>query len=177
MIITDEQKLRIKCSDVLPEEVAEIREALEKELDYSERIGNPGMGLAAPQIGISKRMAIIRVDNIKIDLVNASIFKAFDKAIFENEGCLSFPGRIEKTRRYREIHILDNMVEPKGFIATGLLAVVCQHELDHTCGILLPDVAIKESIKIKNKQKLRPNDLCWCKSKKKYKKCHGKYLD
>ena len=173
MILTDEKALRIKCSDVLPEEVDEIREALEKELEQSAKAGRPGVGLAAPQIGIPKRMSIVRIDNIKIDLVNASIDKAFDEVIFENEGCLSFPGRVERTKRFREVHILDNMVEPRGFIATGLLAVVCQHELDHLRGVLLSDVAIPVEPEKKSK-KLRPNDPCWCGSKKKYKKCHGK---
>ncbi len=44
--------------------------------------------------------------------------------------------------RYREVYVVDNLVEPYSFIATGLLAVVIQHELDHLNGILLPDVAI-----------------------------------
>jgi len=169
MILTDEQALRIKCTDVLPEEVAELREKLEKELKASGERGMPGIGLAAPQIGIPKRMAIVRLNNYKVDLVNATIAKQYDLQLFDGEGCLSFPGRLEKTKRYNEIHILDNMVEPKQFIATGLLAVVCQHELDHTRGVLLPDVAIKQIEKPQGKQ--RPNDLCMCGSGKKYKKC------
>ena len=174
MILTDEQSLRIKCTDVLPEEVDEIRNKLEKELQNSADRGRPGIGLAAPQIGIYKKMAIIRLGEHKIDLVNATIGEAFDLQLFEGEGCLSFPDRTETTKRYGEIHILDNMVEPKQFVATGLLAVVCQHELDHTKGILLPDVAIKNVEKPQVKRKVRPNDPCWCGSNKKLKKCHGK---
>lgn len=171
MILTDEQALRMECTDVLPEEVAEIREKLEKELKASAERGMPGIGLAAPQIGIPKRMAIVRLKDYKIDLVNATIAKKFDLQLFDGEGCLSFPGRIETTKRYNEIHILDNMGEPKQFIATGLLAVVCQHELDHTRGVLLPDVALSTVEKPKGKQKVRPNDPCSCGSGKKYKKC------
>lgn len=171
MILTDEQALRIKCSDVLPEEVDNIRERLEKELQASADRGHHGIGLAAPQIGIPKKMAIIRLNNYKIDLVNAIIDKKFDLQLFEGEGCLSFPGRIETTRRYNEVHISNNLVEPKTFIATELLAVVVQHELDHLSGILLPDVAIKKEQKDKKKQK--PNDPCLCGSGKKYKKCCG----
>lgn len=147
MIITDEKLLRVKCEDVLPEEVGELREALEKELKLSEAMGRPGIGLAAPQIGIHKNMAIVRVPNpsgnfFSVNLVNCKIASGFDKSLFDGEGCLSFPGRTERTMRFGEIHVVDNLVEPYSFIATGLLSVCIQHELDHTRGILLPDVAL-----------------------------------
>jgi peptide deformylase len=171
MILTDEKALRVKCEDVKPEEVDDIREALEKELKASENRGVPGIGLAAPQIGIPKRMAIIRFDDFSIDLVNATIGKGYDELIFDNEGCLSFPGKLSKTRRYNEVHILDNDVEPHRFVATGILAVACQHEINHLDGILLPDVEIKSDKNVISKNKTRPNDPCICGSGKKYKKC------
>jgi peptide deformylase len=170
MILTDEKALRVECTDVLPEEVDDIRKKLEYELEESGKRGSPGIGLAAPQIGIPKRMAIIRLDKYKIDLVNATIHKSYDLSLFEGEGCLSFPGRTETTKRYNEIHIIDNMVAPEKFIAKGLLAVVIQHELDHTQGILLPDFAIKK-VKKSQKSKIRPNDKCPCLSGKKAKRC------
>jgi peptide deformylase len=147
MIITDENKLREKCTDVLPEEIQIIKLSLEKELTESNNRGVQGLGLAAPQIGISKRMAIVRVPGASnrlytVDLVNAFIEKSYDLDFFNGEGCLSFPGVIKKTRRYGEIVVI-NVVEPFKFIATGLFAVVIQHEIDHTNGILLPDIAIK----------------------------------
>jgi peptide deformylase len=167
MIITDEKLLRVKCEEVLLEEVEEIRIALDKELKLSGERGNEGVGLAAPQIGIAKKMAIVRLGNISIDLVNPVIEKQFDLKIIDGEGCLSFPGRREKTKRYNEVHVI-NGVHPNKFIATDMLAVVISHEIDHLNGILLTDVAIKEEVK---KNKVRPNDLCPCLSGKKYKKC------
>jgi len=179
MILTDEQALRIKCSDVFDiNEYISIKEELEKELFKSAEAGRPGIGLAAPQIGIPKNMAIVRVSAnsaypLSVDLVNCKIKNKYDKSIFEGEGCLSFPNRYEKTMRYREIHVVDNMVEPYGFIANGLFAVVCQHELDHLSGILLPDLALP-----KLNKKVGPNDPCPCgkinpmtKKTFKYKKC------
>jgi len=169
MIITDEEALRVECTDVLPEEVGPLRDQLESELINSARLGRPGIGLAAPQIGVPKNMAVVRLYNKKIDLVNCKIIKGFDKAVFEDEGCLSFPGRSEQTMRYQEVFIESNLVKPYSFICTGLLAVVCQHELDHLIGRLLPDVALpqlKTSIK-----KMRPNDKCECGSGRKYKRC------
>jgi peptide deformylase len=172
IIVNNEAALRIPCTDVLPEEVGDLRAQLEFELDNSARLGRPGIGLAAIQIGIPKNMAIVRTERTKIDLVNCQIVKSYDKAIFEQEGCLSFPGRVENTWRYQEIVVANNMVEPANFIATGLLAVVVQHELDHMNSIILPDLAIVAP-KPSN-AKIRPNDLCPCNSKRKYKKCCGK---
>jgi len=169
MIITDEDALRVECVDVLPEEINSLREALEKELKRSADLGSPGLGLAAPQIGIAKRMASVRYDKFNIDLVNCKISKGFDKTLFEGEGCLSFPGVFVKTYRYQEVHVVENAVEPSSFIVRGMLAVVCQHEINHYNQILLPDVAIVE--KVNKKHKLRPNDPCSCGSGKKYKKC------
>lgn len=185
MILTDEEALKIKCSDVTDiEEYKIIREKLEKELIASAEIGMPGIGLAAPQIGIAKNMAIIRINKdisypLSVDLVNCKIENQYDKAIFNGEGCLSFPGRYETTMRYREIHVTNNMVEPYTFIGTGLFAVACQHELDHLSGILLPEIAVS-SLKLPDKKKIRPNDPCPCgkinketKTIFKYKKCCG----
>jgi peptide deformylase len=172
MIITDEQALRVQCSDVLPEEVGPLLDQLERELKHSADLGRPGIGLAAPQIGVAKNMAIVRVDGSRrVDLVNCKVVAGFDKDIFEQEGCLSFPDRFEKTMRFQEVQINGNLVAPYNFICTGLLAVVCQHELDHLVGKLLPDVALPQ---FKNsKQKTRPNDMCPCGSGRKYKKCCG----
>lgn len=168
MIITDEQKLRVVCKDVLPEEIGPLKDQLERELERSASIGRPGVGLSAPQIGINKNMAIIRSgQGVDIDLVNAKIIKGYDKHTFNNEGCLSFPGKFVKTKRYNEIYISNNLVEPESFILTGFPAIIVQHELDHLNGVLLPDVEIKEEIK----KKIRPNDPCACGSNKKYKKC------
>lgn len=168
IIVNNEAALRVKCSDATENEVAEIIKQLELELDYSARLGRSGIGLAAPQIGIAKNVAIVRLENTSIDLVNCCIDKKYDKTMFRGEGCLSFPGAVEDTMRYQEIHILNNLIYPKMFVATGLLAVVCQHELDHLNSILLSDNAIK------NKPKLHPNDICNCGSLKKYKRCCGR---
>ena len=164
MIITDEKLLRVKCEDVLPEEVGGLIDILEREL----KLAGNGIGLAAIQVGIPKNIAIVRInDKYSINLVNCKIKKTFDPEIFENEGCLSFPGKFVKTIRYNEIYVVENLIEPNEFIARGLPAVVIQHELNHLDGILMPDLEIKEQIK----KKVRPNDICSCNSGKKAKKC------
>lgn len=179
MIITNnEEALRVKCEDVKLEEVGPLIELLEQELEHSAKLGRPGIGLAAPQIGIAKNIAIVRINSeYKLDLINCKIKEQYDQAIFKEEGCLSFPGRIEDTLRYQEIYVVNNLVPPYSFEAGGLMAVVCQHELDHLNGVLLPDIALKKSMAttpIGTKYKLGPNEQCFCGSGKKYKKCHMK---
>lgn len=148
MIITDEALLRVTCTNVLPEEVGPLREALELELQRSADLGRPGIGLAAPQIGVAKNMAIVRIHSnngsfYHVDLVNCRIAQGYDKSFFDNEGCLSFPDRYERTLRFQEIYVVDNAISPYSFIATGLMAVCIQHELNHLDGILLTDLALK----------------------------------
>jgi peptide deformylase len=178
MIITNnEEALRVKCEPVSLEEVGQLVEALESELNNSNRLGNYGIGLAAPQIGIAKDIAIVRLgNNLNINLVNCKIEKGYDPKIFTSEGCLSFPGRSEDTTRYQEIVISNNLTYPHKFIAVGLFAVVCQHEIDHLNESLFFDRKIKN---IKN-GKVGPNDPCICGKVdillgkvKKFKKCCG----
>lgn len=174
MIITNnEDLLRVKCEEVLPEEVGSLISTLETELEYANRLGKSGIGLAAPQIGIAKKIAIIRIDKVKLNLVNCQIEYGFDPTLFREEGCLSFPGRVEDTIRFQEVYVTRNLIAPYSFTATGLLAVVCQHELDHLNSTLFIDhVAPKPVVAIK-KHKVGPNDSCPCNSGKKYKKCCG----
>lgn len=180
MIITNSEKdLRIKCEDVKPEEIGELREKLEKELQRSNLLGRSGIGLAAPQIGIAKKMAIVRLDrngqyDLEVDLVNARIDSKHYPMSFFSEGCLSFPGRLENTTRFNEIHVVDNLVFPNAFIATGMLSIVCQHELDHLNEILFFDHAIKPITNIGSNQPCPCGRLDKNGKKIKYKKCCGK---
>lgn len=177
IIINNEDALRVKCEDVKPEEVGELISVLETELDYANKLGKGGIGLAAPQIGIAKNIAIVRLDKqhgLSLDLVNAKISKGYDPAIFKDEGCLSFPGRVEDTTRFQEIHLVNNLTYPHEMIITGLLAVVCQHEIDHLNSTLFIDHMLPKINPIINKLKSGPNEPCFCGSQKKFKKCCGK---
>jgi peptide deformylase len=170
MIITNnEQALRVACADVLPEEVGDLIATLENELSQANRLGAKGIGLAAPQIGLAKKIAIIRMGQIKLDLVNAKLSKGYDAAIFREEGCLSFPGKVEDTTRFQEVYLIDNLVYPHSLVATGMLAVACQHEIDHYNGVLFTDHKLAKPSATNKKQ--RPNDKCNCNSGLKYKRC------
>lgn len=175
IIINDEVALRVKCEDVLPEEVGPLIAQLEAELNEANRLGKGGIGLAAPQIGIAKKIAIVRMGKgLDFNLVNCVPVKGYDPAIFKEEGCLSFPGRVEETLRFQEIHVADNLVYPHSFVATGLVSVVVQHELDHINSTLFMDRVLPRVKPVVNKTKVRPNEPCICGSGKKYKKCCGR---
>lgn len=118
-----------------------------------------GIGLAAPQIGSSKRVTVI--DAVAVDknfkeplfLINAYITrKSFKKNIME-EGCLSIPvvyGTVKRPARIT-IKYLDQQGNKKTLKAEGLLARVIQHELDHLDGILFTDKVIEYSQKKRTK--------------------------
>ena len=173
MIITNnEEALRVKCEDVKPEEVSSLVSALETELSYANKLGKNGIGLAAPQIGISKKIAIVRLGNgLDINLINSKLENGYDSKMFTQEGCLSFPGRLEDTNRFQEVYMTNNLVYPYTFVATGLLAVAAQHELDHFNSTLFMDRKIIKPEPITNKNKTGPNEPCFCGSGKKYKRC------
>ena len=128
-IITDLRVLRTKSTEALPSEVAEIISDLEASLDLKR-----GIGLSAIQIGIPKRISIIRIGDKKINLVNAEIIEKDEKFIMRGEGCLSFVGLTVDTDRYNYIKVNNN---GQVFVAEGLEAVAIQHELDHDRGITI----------------------------------------
>jgi peptide deformylase len=165
MIITDEKILRKQNDDVLIEEGKEIIILLQNELK-----NHNGVGLAAPQIGINKNVAIIRYDNKKIDLINPKILELDYGFINKDEGCLSIPNRIFNTFRFKYIYLKDDL-HPAGIVATDEEAIVFQHEVDHLNGILLIDREVGK--------KINRNDPCPCGKVVngkilKFKKCHGK---
>jgi len=106
----------------------------------------PGVGLAAPQIGLSKRLFIVDVateEDEPSDLrvfINPEIIEAEGETTF-NEGCLSFPGIREDIDRAARIKVraFDRDGKPFELEADGLLAIVIQHENDHLDGKLMID--------------------------------------
>jgi peptide deformylase len=179
MIITNnEEALRMPCQDVLPDEVGHLINILENELSNANRLGKGGIGLAAPQIGIYKKAAIVRLDSnhgLSVNLINSKIEKGYDPSLFHNEGCLSFPGRVEDTTRFQETYVVNNLIYPHSFIATGLFSIVIQHEIDHYNGVLFIDHKVVSKPHV---YKVGPNDPCPCGKidvisgrVKKYKKC------
>lgn len=98
---------------------------------------NDGIGIAAPQIGVLKRMFIVELEDQLVEMVNPKILEATGSQTGE-EGCLSVPGYIGTVERPAFIKMagtdrLGKSVEVEG---TGLLAVALSHEYDHLEGVL-----------------------------------------
>ena len=103
-----------------------------------------GIGLAAPQIGISKRIIAIEVGQDKVALVNPVVVHQEGEEI-DIEGCLSVPGIYGEVSRARSIRVkgLNADGVEQEVQAEGLLARALQHELDHLDGILFVDKVIR----------------------------------
>ena len=129
----------------------------------------PGIGLAAVQVGVPKRLIVIDLskDGEKknpLFLINPEItYKSNETSIYE-EGCLSLPGHFAEVERPAECHLnyIDYNGNKKNLKANGLLATCVQHEIDHLDGILFidylsklkKDMIIKKLIKQKKQEKV-----------------------
>ena len=105
-----------------------------------------GCGLAAPQVGILRRIAVIEVEEGKpIELINPKII-AYAGEQQEQEGCLSLPGRWGITKRPKHVTVRAMNRKGEWFEISGsdLLARAFCHELDHLDGKLFIDEMIKE---------------------------------
>eukprot|EP01092_Planopodium_desertum_P002320 TRINITY_DN13668_c0_g1_i1.p1 TRINITY_DN13668_c0_g1~~TRINITY_DN13668_c0_g1_i1.p1 ORF type:complete len:135 (+),score=39.91 TRINITY_DN13668_c0_g1_i1:1-405(+) len=124
----------------------------------------PGIGLAAPQIGVMKRLVVMDVSDDKekpqpLKLVNPEIiWESEDTSVYQ-EGCLSIPEQYADVERPAEVGLryLDENGKEHEIEADGLLATCIQHELDHLDGILFTDYlsALKRNMILKKVQKLQ----------------------
>ncbi|MFA5535680.1 MAG: peptide deformylase [Bacillota bacterium] len=104
-----------------------------------------GVGLAAPQIGVSKRVIIVDVGDGLIELINP-VIEQFEGEEEDQEGCLSVPGRQGIVKRAASVKVsaLDRAGNNIVIDAEGLLARALQHEIDHLEGILFIDKLVAE---------------------------------
>jgi peptide deformylase len=124
---------------------------------------NQGVGLAAPQVGVSKRVTVIdvsmgKVPKDKLALINPEIIFSEGK-LYEDEGCLSFPDIREKVVRAAKVRIRAQNEHGKWFEMDGddLLARAMQHEIDHLDGILFlfRMSALKRSLNLRKIRKMQ----------------------
>lgn len=105
-----------------------------------------GIGIAAPQIGIHKRLIIVDIGNNQPQaFFNPKITsRSFTKTESE-EGCLSVPGVFGIVKRHRAVTVTAENLEgvTQTFRAEGLMAIVFQHEIDHLDGILFIDKVLR----------------------------------
>lgn len=127
-----------------------------------------GIGLAAPQIGITKRVLVLDVEQGEDEdsgnpmvFVNPEIIWSSDEPNIYNEGCLSIPTHFAEIERPKMIRVkyLDYDGKQQEIEADGLLATCLQHEIDHLDGILFIDYLsnLKRNIIIKKMKKMKKN--------------------
>ena len=104
-----------------------------------------GVGLAGPQVGINRRLAVVEVDDFYVELVNPVIVATEGEQIGP-EGCLSVPGRsCNVARPYKvTVEYQDRYGNHMSLQAEELIARACCHEIDHLDGILFYDKEYKK---------------------------------
>ena len=99
-----------------------------------------GVGLAAPQVGVTDRVIIIKYGSTHTAIINPVITKVKGKVVTSlGEGCLSFPGRRVDVKRSKRVTVegFDAEWKPIKIDARNLLAFIVQHELDHLDGVTI----------------------------------------
>jgi peptide deformylase len=116
----------------------------------------PGVGLAAPQVAVSQRVIVVRLPDDEESraeygdeagklyvFVNPEIIKTSKEMVEGVEGCLSIPGYVGRVTRHEQVVVkgFDRRGKPQRIKASGWLARVFQHEIDHLDGRLYIDIA------------------------------------
>ena len=145
MIITETKQLQLMCEEVKTvKEGEEIGAQLLKELSESEN----GIGLAANQIGINKRVCVINVKEPLV-LINPRIVEHSEEQFMFSEGCLSFPKKYVRTGRHTSVTVETDNHEGKMIFSAdskdindAFECACVQHEIDHLDGITMFDRAM-----------------------------------
>ncbi len=138
VLVVGDGGLREVCSEVevfddgLLRLIADMRETM---------VANEGVGLAAPQVGILKRVIVVQFQGRKVVLVNPVILETSGEMVTEEEGCLSCPHKTILVERASKVKVKgkgkrgdDIVLEEEGFIGR-----IIQHEVDHLEGVLIVD--------------------------------------
>jgi len=152
IIIAPDPRLKLKCKPVAKVD-AKVARLMDDML--TTMYAAPGIGLAAPQVGVTQRIIVLDVARedekpAPIKMANPEIVWASDEDVTYNEGCLSLPEHYADVARPKAIRVryLDHQNEIRELAAEGLLATCIQHEMDHLDGILFVDhiTALKRNI-------------------------------
>ena len=124
-----------------------------------------GIGLAAPQVDIRKRIVVIDLNedgkSSPITFINPRIIKFSDEKFINQEGCLSVPEYYADVERAKEVEVewFDDLGRKNKKKLSGLLSICIQHEIDHLDGILFIDhlSALKRKMAVQKIKKLKKN--------------------
>jgi peptide deformylase len=152
IIIAPDPRLKVKCKPVAKVD-AKVARLMDDMLETM--YAAPGIGLAAPQVGVAQRIIVLDVARedekpAPFRMANPELVWVSDEDTTYNEGCLSLPEHYADVVRPKAIRVryLDHQNEIRELEAEGLLATCIQHEMDHLDGILFVDhiTALKRNI-------------------------------
>ena len=152
IIIAPDPRLKVKCRPVAKVD-AKVARLMDDMLETM--YAAPGIGLAAPQVGVAQRVIVLDVawedeKPAPLRMANPELIWVSDEDTTYNEGCLSLPEHYADVVRPKAIRVryLDHQNEIRELEAEGLLATCIQHEMDHLDGILFVDhiTALKRNI-------------------------------
>ncbi len=146
--------LRDISTPVAPNEFRNYKKLVEDMLKYIRNPKNGGVGLAAPQVGVNKRIIVVSLmkdyddENFRtIPMINPVIVSHSEETTCDQEGCLSIPGESGDVVRWAEVDIEFYNIEGRKFALhlKDLAARIVQHEIDHLDGVLFTDRVGNES--------------------------------
>ena len=159
-ILTEPNSILRQKSSIVEKVDGEIQKLMDDMLET--RYAAPGIGLAAIQVGVPKRIIVLDISRNEepkkpMFFINPEIVeKAKNNSTYE-EGCLSVPGQFAEIERPESCHLkfLDYNGQPQEIKAEGMLATCIQHEIDHLEGILFIDYLskLKKSMIVKKLSK------------------------
>jgi len=135
--------LKAKARPVTPDDAETVRTLVPRMFDAM--YAAPGIGLAAPQVGVGLRLAVIDLmpqdKPAPLVLVNPAVIAASKERAVREEGCLSLPNQYADVERPAAVTVeyQDELGTKHRLQADGLLAVCLQHEIDHLDGVLFVD--------------------------------------
>jgi peptide deformylase len=143
ILIVPDPALRARARPVTPDDMPRLQALVPRMFATMYRA--PGIGLAAPQVGVGLRFTIVDLmpdDKVNpITLVNPEVMARSEELATREEGCLSLPGQYADVTRPARVTV--RFMDPEGakrqIEAEGLLAACLQHEIDHLDGILFID--------------------------------------
>ncbi len=151
-----------RVAQPVAEVTGELRTLMDDMLDTMYHA--PGIGLAAPQVGIARRIVVVDVSRDEgsrspLRLINPELIWTSDDSVPMEEGCLSLPEQFAEVKRPSAVRLryLDETGAPKEIEADGMLARCLQHEVDHLDGILFIDhlSALRRNMILRKLEKAR----------------------
>ena len=135
--------LRQVALDVSKEEIKNLQPLLS---DLKETmIASDGVGIAAPQVNVSKRIIVVEMQGQPTAFINPQIVGRSLRKVNGEEGCLSVPGIYGIVKRHKAVrmHALNEEGQPVELNLKDLPAIIFQHEIDHLDGVLFIDRVIR----------------------------------